>query len=258
LEVRTARLSPGLHQKALIVDCNDATGSRRQLPIDWTVIGLLEPLGGSIVQLNGLYDREIDVVVELVRGIDSPIEIEAAQSSKSRFRVLGIEPIVPGERYRFRLRLPVYPKPARTQDFLDVHVRVEGAGRSFLLPVSIQRFAHIEFRPAANVAFRRDDTRRLLAGSNVERTIDLVAMDPEFEFEVTEVQVIGDTTAFEVEPVSIVSSPSPLREGTVLRYAIRVTRFWDRPVARAHAEFHTNDPDQPILRLPLHAQFDVK
>ncbi len=248
--IDTSRLIPGLHKKQVLLETSDAGRPRWEIPITWTVIDLIQPVKTSLIALSGVHDRDLVVPVEFERGTAMKVVVTGARSLQKRFVVQSFREIDPGLRYQIELRVAKAAKALRTTDTLEIDINcADGGVRKVRLRVSISMRERLEFRPTRNIAFRKEETRKLLLGRKVERRVHLVASNDDIAFDITGHEVTGDFVAFDVKIV-------PIRPRKEFAIVVRIPEYLDTRVARARVLITTTDPNERVKRLPLHAQFE--
>jgi hypothetical protein len=190
------------------------------------------------------------VRLEPNRELGRKVEVLSAQSRKglvtTSLRAAGGGP---GYEISMEPRIDGTDRSAFQDDMLELAVNVDGKRTQLSYTVTIHLLERIAVNPSKSVYFAPTLTKQLKEGSLPRKVLDIESIGgPEHRFQVTAVSV--DNASFKAEIATV-------EPGKRYQLAVTVLRGPEggKGVLRGRVEVATDDPEVPILKIPLSATF---
>ncbi|OUU23859.1 MAG: hypothetical protein CBC13_04555 [Planctomycetia bacterium TMED53] len=160
LEIDTSEFAGGRPRRSAVVQTNDPMNSEIRLWMSGNVEPILR-MDTSVIRISGLLNEDKSLAIQLLKAVESAVEIVEVKSVNGNFVVDDLEPADEAT-WNLLLSAGTSETSQSLRDEMKIKVRVDGGEPfEYPVPVVVQHQDLYRFNPGGNVVFYRRHTAPL-------------------------------------------------------------------------------------------------
>jgi len=154
LEIDTSEFAGGRPRRSAVVQTNDPMNSEIRLWMSGNVEPILR-MDTSVIRISGLLNEDKSLAIQLLKAVESAVEIVEVKSVNGNFVVDDLEPADEAT-WNLLLSAGTSETSQSLRDEMKIKVRVDGGEPfEYPVPVVVQHQDLYRFNPGGNVVFYR-------------------------------------------------------------------------------------------------------